>query len=216
MWPLLSKQAATTTRFDWNLNKQGKWIKYRGLKYRRKRYCKIELEHWAHGIREGPCKYWYRNGLIRTECSYVNGRPEAVYKLLALSGQQKSQSNYVNGKQEGEYKKWHRNGILAEQCHYVNNKQEGEFKSWYDNGRKAIHCYFVDGKKHGEYQNWFTFGPMRERMSFVNGEKKGEHTFYFHNRSNPQPKVLVRRTYFANNNKIIRQTYEWQEVQQEE
>mmetsp|Transcript_11463 Transcript_11463/g.12579 ORF Transcript_11463/g.12579 Transcript_11463/m.12579 type:complete len:150 (-) Transcript_11463:47-496(-) len=105
IWPLLSKQAAMTIRYDDKMNKHGKWQR------RMRKNNKLTEEHfWSHGVEHGEWKRWYDNGQLLGQC------------------------NYVNGKQEGEYNRWYNNGQLYEQRYYVNGVLEPKFKRWRADG----------------------------------------------------------------------------------
>ena len=49
-------------------------------------------------------------------------------------GKKKSECNYLKGKKNGVYKKWFENGVLAVEIKYENDNQI-YYKSWLENGK---------------------------------------------------------------------------------
>lgn len=95
---------------------------------------------------EGVCRRWYKNGKLRKE------------------------SNYKDGKLEGVHRRWYKNGKLKEESNYRNDTLE-ESKWWYNSGRPWIKIAFQNGKYEGEYKIWNSDGQIRSSAFYRNGEE---------------------------------------------
>ena len=64
----------------------------------------------------------HKNGQLRTEGSFVNGRRNGLLRNWYEDGQLKSEGTFVNGKQNGLFRKWDKNGQLTSEKTFVNGK----------------------------------------------------------------------------------------------
>mmetsp|Transcript_20447 Transcript_20447/g.22716 ORF Transcript_20447/g.22716 Transcript_20447/m.22716 type:complete len:156 (-) Transcript_20447:86-553(-) len=113
-WALLSKTLATTTRFDGDCKKHGKWKKIKWTKHNDGSISEPRLfiqSHWVHGIKEGESKQWYiNNGQLRRKCYYKNDKLDGLYISWYDDGSMWVKCTYVSNKLEGEYKRWDKYG----------------------------------------------------------------------------------------------------------
>mmetsp|Transcript_9632 Transcript_9632/g.10662 ORF Transcript_9632/g.10662 Transcript_9632/m.10662 type:complete len:167 (-) Transcript_9632:119-619(-) len=126
-WPLLSKYTATNTRFDINMKKHGKWVKYINTPFFSKPQISKQ-QYWMYGKRHGECKSWYDNGQLE------------------------KQYYFVNGIREGDYKEWHENSQEALRCYYLNGKRDGDYKTWDNYGKVREYCKYEEDMVHVEYR----------------------------------------------------------------
>jgi len=156
-WPLLSKYTATTTRFDSDLNKHGKWMKHKNVLGSKKSML-LGQERWRHGQLHGEYKSWY--GVHHKHIQDVLHKEQT---------QMSCHCYYSNGKKEGEYKEWHQNGELRRHCYYVDGKLEGESKQWYNSGQIYEDSNFVCDELVGSYKQWNNHGLCTVDGSYVDG-----------------------------------------------
>ena len=71
----------------------------------------------------GEFKHYYKNGLSREICTYINGKKNGEYKLYYINGQIWKICTYINGKANGERKEYEEDGILIEQTFWKNGKK---------------------------------------------------------------------------------------------
>ena len=100
----------------------------------------------------GEAKWWYGNGAVQTQGTYLEGEQHGPWKYYFPNGQLKSEGNYLFGDKDGEWKWYYENGQLSSTSLYVNGKRHGEYVSYYPDGTvEAKTPYFqgdVNGKKY--------------------------------------------------------------------
>mmetsp|Transcript_18572 Transcript_18572/g.20649 ORF Transcript_18572/g.20649 Transcript_18572/m.20649 type:complete len:247 (-) Transcript_18572:180-920(-) len=199
-WSLLSKHTATTTKFDVDMKRHGKWIKqsktgqiteqctYTHGKLDGERNCwysngqQREQYHYADGKQEGEYNMWV-DGQLRETCCYVSGKRHGEFNLWHSSGKPKEVCNYVNGAKQGERKRYYSNGSISQQCYFLNNELEGEVTEWFKGYKDVVgsvyeKSHYYKGKLHGTFRQWYRKGNMKREKNFVNGIQKGENKFW--------------------------------------
>mmetsp|Transcript_1107 Transcript_1107/g.1256 ORF Transcript_1107/g.1256 Transcript_1107/m.1256 type:complete len:170 (+) Transcript_1107:71-580(+) len=96
-WPELSKRTATTTRFDGELRKHGKWLRENCFT----RHL-VQQQTFSHGKLHGENKLWYSSGQLEELCFYVEGKLEGGYTAYHENGQLLEKANYVNDELVGD------------------------------------------------------------------------------------------------------------------
>lgn len=151
----------------------------------------------------GKWYFYYNNGILKSEGSYLAGEPDGLWKGYYDNGAQKSEVNWTNGKKNGVYKIYHTNGRLKEIGKYVNDELEGEIlnysstgaikeKSVYKNnaqngpyssynylGIKITDATFLDNKANGKVINYSVNGKVSEERYFKMGEMDGQTKNYY-------------------------------------
>ncbi len=117
----------------------------------------ITNEYKRHGL----SKTYYRNGQIKSEANYVDGRIEGINKTYYANGVVASEINYVHNRVNGVAKKYHKNGILQEEFHYVNGLLNGYSKQYYDDGSLSYK------KEPGHYWAYFPNGTLKEEVTCI-------------------------------------------------
>ena len=88
-------------------------------------------------------KEYYKNGKLKKETPFVNGKEHGVSKTWYDNGVLFYETSFVYGKKHGVCKGWYNNGNPFYIKHYLDNKAHGISKSWYDNrSLKFEHKYF--------------------------------------------------------------------------
>jgi antitoxin component YwqK of YwqJK toxin-antitoxin module len=110
---------------------------------------------YKDGKRYGECKEWYRNGQLELHCFYKDGKKNGKHEKWYDCGKMKCQGIYNNDTIEGELKGWYINGQLRIQCFYKYGLLHGECKRLYENGEILYKEYFINGLRlvDNEYQN---------------------------------------------------------------
>eukprot|EP00028_Trichosphaerium_sp_Am-I-7-wt_P002036 CAMPEP_0168533238 /NCGR_PEP_ID=MMETSP0405-20121227/16929_1 /TAXON_ID=498012 /ORGANISM="Trichosphaerium sp, Strain Am-I-7 wt" /LENGTH=142 /DNA_ID=CAMNT_0008559203 /DNA_START=79 /DNA_END=503 /DNA_ORIENTATION=+ len=123
-WPTLCVQTAITSRYNDNLEKHGRFVRYvpfiHGFSQRR----------YHNDKEDGPHKIWFKNGQLRELRYFKNGVLEGERTLWHYNGVIREKSNTKNGVLDGEYQRWYRNGTLKEQGYMKRGLKNGVFKLW--------------------------------------------------------------------------------------
>lgn len=96
----------------------------------------------------------------------INGEFKEYYK----DGQLKEQCFYKNGKKEDEYKEYYENGVLKKQCFYKNQLRQGECKEYYDTGQLHELCYYKNEIREGRQELYDINGEITKLKFYKNGK----------------------------------------------
>ncbi len=95
---------------------------------------------WKHGR-----EIVMYNGKLEYECTYINDKPNGLYREWYNNGQLMCECTYINDKHNGLYRLWHENGKLLEEYTYVDDKRNGSYRKWYMDGQLMYECTYVNG-----------------------------------------------------------------------
>ena len=96
----------------------------------------------------------YKNGQIKSEISFENGKRNGLDKFYYPNGQIKFETNFVNEKRHGKHFRWFKDGRLMYETNFLNGS--GVDKIYYQDGHLRVEEYYKNGDFIGDnrYQNW--------------------------------------------------------------
>ena len=95
---------------------------------------------------DGKWTGWYRNGQIKSEINYKDGKQDGKWTGWYENGQIAYEANYINGKPDGKWTEWWGNGQLKSERNYKDGKLDGKWTGWHENGQLQLERIFQDGK----------------------------------------------------------------------
>ena len=142
------------------------------------------------GIKNGKGKDYYRNGNIKFEGEYINGKRwsgkiygiknnviselkngKGILKELDENGKLKFEGEYLNGEKNGKGKEYGWSGKLTFGGEYLNGKKNGKVKEYYDNGKLKFEGEYINGNKNGKGTQYIGNGTIDFQGEFYNGLK---------------------------------------------
>ncbi len=161
----------------------------------------------ANGKRIGQWKAYYENGSIRYEGSFINNRPQGVFKYFDEDGWLKATNSFDQTGRKAWHKAFDSTGFLVAEGIYVNQKKDSiwTFYSAEDsaviareayqfgqksglsityypkNGQKAEELYYEDGKLNGAWNKYFEDGTLMTSGFYENDKLNGPFTTYHPN-----------------------------------
>jgi antitoxin component YwqK of YwqJK toxin-antitoxin module len=158
-WVSYTKEGELVYKGSFNQGlKQGDWIESRDWMNYSKFFLFQDYSSHKNGILDGPYKKICRNGNLRLEGTYKDGKTEGKWTEYGCSGSLWEITNYKNGLLNGPYRRYNDYGTTK--GNYKNNKKEGEWivynyslkmKSGYiDKDRSGT---FKNGKKISDYKD---------------------------------------------------------------
>ena len=150
--------------------------------YRFPRKLKEEAQCTPEGTREGLTRVYYRNGTLKKEVVYKNGKKDGIEKEYSRQGSMHCEISYHGGVRDGIYRCYTK-GNLSREYTYKKGRKEGPARRLYKDGtRFEFEC--KDGREkvsHGEtiirtvYWFWRRYIPVRMICS-VNSIMSTENT----------------------------------------
>lgn len=177
--------------------KQGYWIVYdSGNTY------KLEEGKYLDNKKTGVWKAYFPGGQIKSEITYISGRPDGYAKMYYESGVVSEEGLWKGTKWVGEYKYYHPNGKPSYQWNYnESGKRTGEQKYFHENGNVMIEGNWDNGKEKGVIKEYYADGTLKSEKSFVDGKMDSTNVKIYSNSGT----VVNNNTENNNNNVIINQ-----------
>ncbi|RKR82289.1 antitoxin component YwqK of YwqJK toxin-antitoxin module [Mucilaginibacter gracilis] len=163
------------------------------------------IEHFKNGNSDGQQIYYYENGNLSSQSSYLADKPEGLITTYYYNGVKKSITYYKLGKKDGEVKTFYNNGNVKVICNYSNglangsyqeyyksgplkesgtyaaDKLEGPYKSYYENGALSAEMTFSKDNVTGTWKSYYDSGKLKETRNYLNNEEDGLHQEYYEN-----------------------------------
>ena len=98
------------------------------------------LTMYKDGKWDGPCVFWFENGL----------------KMY--------QGNYLNGREHGEWRFWRMDGTNSQVQTFDNGEKDGPYVWWHPNGKKGVEGTFKRGARDGL---WIFYNEQGEQNKFI-------------------------------------------------
>ncbi len=91
-------------------------------------------------------KFFYNNGLLKSEWCLNNGTLNAVTKTYYNSGKLQAEWNFENGMLNGISKMYYESGKLLCEFNYKNGQPDGIVKKYHENGEYAYIRTYSNGE----------------------------------------------------------------------
>jgi len=117
------------------------------------RKLKEEVQYNLEGAQEGLTRVYYRNGILKNEVLYKNGKKEGIEKEYSKNGSLRREISHHLGVRDGIYR-YYAKGKLSREYTYKKGRKEGAAKRFYADGtRFEFEC--KDGReKVGRWRNY--------------------------------------------------------------
>jgi len=113
---------------------------------------------------------WHENGVVSSEMSFENGRPDGPHRQWDESGRLLHEVMYANGKQDGEEVLRNQDGALLYTANYTSGELDGEATWWYSEGRKRWETHYANGKRTGTWSQYDPDGNLLMESTWEDGE----------------------------------------------
>jgi len=166
---------AQLNQTDASGRKQGAWI-YDGAMLKDPAfasYAKVEEGDYLHDQKKGVWKRYWPDGQVRSEITFVQGKPLGPYKLFYANGRLEEEGNWQEGKHIQNMRRYYANGKLKEELVYdVEGTKQGMQRFYHENGKLALEVPMDQGAEHGIQRRFDAEGALLEERQFENGKTK--------------------------------------------
>lgn len=121
-------------------------------------------------------KHYHKNGKLKSEVRYLDGKKEGLYKSYHESGKLSTESNYKKGKEDGVSLSYYENGQIADEFIYKNGEQVNPQRSYYENGQLCHEGYYTKSGDLISGRDWDESGNEINPVLPTNTDIKTEHT----------------------------------------
>lgn len=119
-----------------------------------------EINHDADGKAQGPVTWFYEDGTMEAQSTFVNDKLEGLVSEYYKNGQIKTKTHYSNGKKNGTNSNFHESGSQISEENWKNDLKDGAFIKYGTNGTKSIEEFYVENKRHGELKQYDQDGRL--------------------------------------------------------
>lgn len=130
----------------------------------------LEERNYKNGKLDGKyLDFFYENGQLSRESSYVNGVVDGDMKMFFRDGKLSYHCFYISGKIQGDEQGWWKNRKLRQFGHYENGLKQGEFYEWDEKNRITEYALYKDDKSIGASFKFYE-GKLTSEQYFANGK----------------------------------------------
>jgi antitoxin component YwqK of YwqJK toxin-antitoxin module len=158
---------------DENMKYQGPWKFYY-------KSGKLRSEgSFKDGNRDGEWKFYYENGKLEQSGKYVSNLPDGEWKWYFMNGKLLREESYLKGKEEGYMKEFSDTATVIAEGNYIEGRRDGAWK-FFSEAYTAQGSY-IDGLETGNWKGYFSNGKLAFEGSYFEGNENGEHRYYYDN-----------------------------------
>jgi len=129
------------------------------------------------GRKQGPWKFYYRDGSLKSEGNYKDDLKVASWRYYFEDGSVEQEGVYNAGAASGEWNWYFINGETRRTEEFYNGLEDGMSIEYNDSGAVIAQGEYVEGFKEGE---WFTnVNDYREEGAYFEGLKTGPWRHYY-------------------------------------
>ena len=88
--------------------------------------------------------FWYKNGEIKNQVNFKNGKMDGLLKGWYENGDKKLEKYFKDGKRDGSSVMWYENGQKMEEVMFKNDQKDGLETQWHENGKKKLEANFIN------------------------------------------------------------------------
>ena len=155
----------------------------------------IESGQYMNGLMTGVWKYYYTNGKIKGEGSFINGDGgnsgmasgipkngrEGSWILYHENGHKEQVCSYEKGLIQGGFLKYHTNGKISFDLTYKNDTLNGDYFKFFESGVLEISDHLKNGIRSGEFTRYYETGVISVQGTNVNGKFEGNYMYHLKN-----------------------------------
>lgn len=131
------------------------------------------------GDRVGSWKYYYGNGIIKSEGEYLENRRTGLWKYYYENGSIEQKGDFLYGVPHGKWVWYYEVGTVKREEDYRLGKEDGESVEYDEYGEIIAQGKYIEGLKEGKW--FFDFQVQTEEGDFKNDFKHGFWKYYFPN-----------------------------------
>lgn len=132
------------------------------------------------GLKQGHWVVRYKNGQIKYDGYFKDGKPYGLMHRYYSFGRLKAQLRYDTVSHTARAKLYKENGNLFAEGNFKNNKKDSVW-NYYSEGRKIEKITYKKGQKSGSYLAMFADGTIRVKAQYSNDLLVGNYYIYYKN-----------------------------------
>ncbi len=154
------------------------------------------------GIKQGHWKEFFRDGQLKAEGDYSNGKKVGGWKFFYPDGTLEQEGFYnQDGQLDGQWRWYFPSGTLHREEQYLNDLVDGRSVEYDENGNLVSSGEYIEGKeegfwyynidgvkeegtfrnglRNGSWKSWYQDGQLRFSGDFIDDNPNGKHIYYW-------------------------------------
>ncbi len=115
---------------------------------------------------------YYSNGSVKEIREFRDGKLNGFWKYFYTDGKLKKEGSFLRDKEHGTWKAYDQKGSLLFIENYKEGIENGIWKSFYPNGKVKLEGAFVNGKRQGTWKIYNDRGVLERIITFENDLEK--------------------------------------------
>ena len=134
-------------------------------------------------IPDGIVREYYRNGQLKLEELYKDGKLNGLRKKFDEMGRLWAEENYLNGKMEGQVKvhNYFKDKVFEEEASFKDNKLNGIRRTFYPNSKVSVEENYLDGRLNGIRKSFYENGHVNTEETYTDDRLNGARKRYYDN-----------------------------------
>jgi len=133
----------------------------------------------SDGTFDGHWKYFYPNGILKSEGDYINGSKNGIWTFYYKDGKKQQIGKYKDEVPIGEWKWFYPNGNIRRIEYYRKGKLEGPQIEYDNQGNEIAKGDYYNGVREGDW--FYHVGDYKEIGQYTLGYKNGIWKSYYKN-----------------------------------
>jgi len=133
------------------------------------------------GEKDGPWKFYFKNGKVKEICTYNKDKLTGEYKEFWENGKIKQKLSYKDGVLDGKQILYFSNGAVKGEYDYVKGEFAGTEAYHYSGGQLKYQAPVKAGKFDGEFVYYYSNGNKKESVMYAKGKKEGKFQEFYNN-----------------------------------
>ena len=155
--------------------RQGYWV-IKGVMVNDRNYAPeaiVEEGNYRNNLKEGLWKKYWPTGKLKSEITYLYGKPDGDYSIYYENGQLEERASWTEGRNVGNFSRYYENGNPQQQFVFAENgKRNGTQKYFHENGKIALEVTVTNGAEQGVMKRYNEDGSLKEESTFADGTLK--------------------------------------------
>ena len=142
-------------------------------------------------------KFFYPNGQLKLEGSYLNGNRDGIWKWYDALGKVESEESWEDGLRSGIQKYYHDNGTLKLIYQCDSDKITGKLIRYFQNGHTSLTGYYDENGYTGLWTTYFSNDTIESKSFYKNNTIVGRRFNYA-----PDGKLVTEETFNDDGDKV--------------
>lgn len=153
------------------------WVSFVAMRFHLFIFVLVLLNTPAFG-QDGFVQYRYENGVVSSEGTMRQGKPDGYWKTYYPDGSIKTEGNRKNFQLDSTWIFYRSNKSVERIITYREGIKNGLESTFDENGKRLEDCLLENGIRNSQAKRYYPEGPLRQILIYENNKEEGRSTEY--------------------------------------